>query len=116
MTEAVLELARGLCGPGQDEDTLRRLCDNACKVLSGLLRQGVKPEDCTARFQLAAAWMAMDWLKDSQDWAGVTALSAGDLSVRREGGKDSGKLSRRAMELMAPYIRDTEFVFRGVRG
>ena len=48
--------------------------------------------------------------------SGVTALSAGDMTVRREGGGDSGELFRRAMDLMAPFLRDDGFVFRGVRG
>ena len=48
--------------------------------------------------------------------SGVTALSAGDISVRREGGGEGGTLSQRAMELMAPFLRDDGFVFRGVRG
>lgn len=76
----------------------------------------MRPEDCGEAYRLAAAWLAADWLRDTQGLSGVTALSAGDISVRREGGADSGKLSRRAMELMAPYLRDEGFVFRGVEG
>lgn len=109
-----MALVQGLCGAEQDEEILRLLCANACEVLDGLLRDGVKVEDCGSRYQLAAAWIVMDWLKECGEGAEITALSAGDLTVRREGG--SGKLFRRAMELMAPYIRDPGFVFRGVRG
>lgn len=117
MTEAVLELAKSLCDQGTEEETLRLMCATACQTLDHLLLDGVTAEDCGDSYKLAAAWMVMDWLKDSQDWAGVTALSAGDLTVRRESGqKGSGRLSHRAMELMAPYIRDHAFVFRGVRG
>lgn len=115
MTDAVLEIAKGLC-PGQDEELLKKLCEAACEVLTGLLRDGVKPEDCGGRFALAAAWMAADWIKDCGGTADVTAITAGDMSIRRESGAAGGKLSGRAMELMGPYIRDTGFVFRGVRG
>ncbi len=115
MTDAVLEIVKGLC-PGRDEELLRLLCAAACEALDGLLREDVKPEDCGGRFALAAAWLAADWLRDCGGTSEITALSAGDLSVRRESGASAGRLSGRAMELMAPYIRDAGFVFRGVRG
>lgn len=114
MTDEVLEIAKGLC-PGQDEELLRLLCAAACETLDGLLRDGIAPEDCGGRYPLAAAWIAADWMRDCGG-AEITALTAGDMSVRRESGAASGTLSGRAMELMAPYLRDTGFVFRGVRG
>ena len=116
MTEQVMELVQGLCGPGQDEELMRTLCAGACQVLDGLLRDSVTAQDCLEQYRLAAAWIAMDWLRAGRDWNGVTSLSAGDLTVRREGAGDDGKLSRQAMELMAPYLRDRGFVFRGVKG
>ena len=48
---------------------------------------------------------------------GITALSAGDISVRREAGSGGGAaLIERALALMAPFCRDEGFVFRGVSG
>lgn len=114
MTEQVVELARALGAVGQDEDVLRVLCASACRTLDRRLRPELTAEDCEGAYPLAAAWLAMDWLRSSQGMDGITALSAGDISVRREG--DGGKLSRRAFELMAPWLRDDGFVFRGVRG
>lgn len=116
MTEQVLELVQALCGPGQDEGTLRALCGCACRTLDYRLKEGVSAEDCGEAYPLAAAWLAMDWLRGSRGLDGVTALSAGDLTVRRDGGGDSGKLSGQAMRLMAPFLRDDGFVFRGVKG
>ena len=116
MTERVMELVQALGGAGQDEDMLRTLCASACRMLDRRLKDGVAAEDCEGAYPLAAAWLAMDWLRGSQGLDGVTALSAGDISVRREGGGDSGKLSRRAFALMAPWLRDDGFVFRGVSG
>ena len=116
MTERVMELVRALGGAGQDEDVLRTLCQGACRVLDGRLKDGLTAEDCGGAYPLAAAWMAMDWLRGSQEMDGITALSAGDISIRREGGGDSGRLSRRAMEIMEPYLGSDGFVFRGVDG
>ena len=116
MTEQVLELLQKLGGTGQDEDVLRTLCQNACEALNRRLRDGLTAEDCGNAYPLAAAWIALDWLRGGQGMDGVTYLSAGDLTVRREGGGDDGSLSRRAMELMNPFLRDDGFVFRGGTG
>ena len=117
MTGQVMELVQALGGAGQDEDVLHTLCANACQMLDRRLRDGLGPEDCEGAYPLAAAWLAMDWLRGSQGMDGITSLSAGDISVRREtGGGDGSKLTQRALELMAPYLRDDGFVFRGVRG
>ena len=105
-----------LGGAGQDEDVLRMLCESACRTLDRRLKDGLKAEDCGRAYPLAAAWLALDWLRDSQGMNGVTYLSAGDLTVRREGGGDNGSLSRRAREIMRPFLRDDGFVFRGVKG
>ncbi len=116
MTEQVMALVQALAGAGQDGDVLRMLCANACRTLDRRLKDGLDPEDCHGAYPLAAAWLAMDWLRCGQGLEGVTALSAGDISVRREGGGDGESLSRKAFELMTPYFRDEGFVFRGVRG
>lgn len=116
MTQRVLELVQALSGAGQDEELARTLCAAACQELDRRLRDGVAAEDCGEAYPLAAAWLAMGWLRTAQGLEGVTALSAGDISVRREGGGDGGELSRRALALMAPWLRDEGFVFRGVRG
>ena len=118
MTEQVMELVRALGSAGRDEDVLRMVCAAACRTLDRRLRDGLTAEDCEGAYPLAAAWLAMDWLRGSQGLGldGITALSAGDISVRREGSVDGEKLSDRAFALMAPWLRDDGFVFRGVRG
>ena len=116
MTERVLELLQTLGAAGQDESVLRTLCQNACNMLDRRLRNGLSAEDCGEAYPLAAAWIDLEWLRSGQGMDGVTYLSAGDLTVRREGDGDGETLSRRAMELMRPFLRDDGFVFRGVRG
>ena len=117
MTEQILELVQALGSVGQDEDTLRILCAAACRTLDRRLRDGLAPEDCQGAYPLAAAWIVMDWLRDCRGLEGVTALSAGDISVRREaGGGDGSKLARKAMELMSPFCKNQGFAFRGVEG
>ena len=112
----MLELLQKLGVAGQNEDVLRTLCRNACDMLDRRLKDGLTAGDCGETYPLAAAWIAMEWLRGTQGLDGVTWLSAGDMTVRREGGGDNGSLSRRAMEIMRPYLRDDGFVFRGVKG
>ena len=116
MTEQVLELLRALGGTGQDEAMLRTLCQNACNMLDRRLKNGLTAEDCGEAYPLAAAWIALEWLRGGQGMDGVTWMSAGDLTVRRDGSGDDRALSRRAMEIMSPFLRDDGFVFRGVKG
>ena len=115
MTEQVLELLKKLCAADQDETVMRLLCQAACSRLRGMLASGATLEDCGEMFPLAAAYLIMDWLDDLNDGADITALSAGDLTVRREGGQ-RGRGKEQAMTLLAPWLRDEGFVFRGVRG
>lgn len=118
MTEQVMELVQALGGAGQDEEMLRTLCAAACRTLDRRLKDGLTAEDCDGVYPLAAAWMAMDWLRGSRGMEGITSLTAGNISVRREAGSggDGGNLTQRALELMGPYLRSDGFVFRGVRG
>ncbi len=114
MEEQVLELVQKMGAAAADDAVVRALCRTACGRLDGLLADGVAPEDCGEAYPLAAAWLVRDWLSAMDGGAEITALSAGDMTVRREGG--GGKLAEKAMELMGPYLRDEGFVFRGVRG
>lgn len=114
MRERVLELLHALCRPTLGDEALGALCEAACRKLDGLLADGVTAEDCAQEYLLAAAWTAMAWMEAGGGWEGVTSLSAGDMTVRREGGGRG--LEERALELMRPYLRDQGFVFQGVRG
>ena len=111
-----MELVSALYGPGTDEVVLRTVCAGARAALERRLKDGVTAEQCGEAFPLAAAWLAMDWLRGGGGMDGITALSAGDISVRRDGSGGSGRLAERALAVMAPFLRDEDFAFRGGRG
>lgn len=112
-----MELVQALGGAGQEEELLRTLCSTACRTLDRRLRDGLTAEDCDGAYPLAAAWLVMDWVRGSRGLEGITSLTAGDISVRREGPEGSGgRLSQKALELMRPFLREEGFVFRGVSG
>lgn len=116
MKEEILKLVAALGEVGADSGALDALCAAACKKLDGMLADGVTARDCADAYVPAAAWLVMEWLQAFRAADGVTALSAGDMTVRREGIGGKHTLEQRAMELMAPWLKDRTFVFRGVSG
>lgn len=115
MKEEILKMVESLCRVEADAGVLDTLCKAACRRLDDLLAEGVSAEDCAESYVTAAAWLIAAWIQSSRSWDGVTSLSAGDMTIHRTQGGD-GRLEQRAMELMAPWMRDRNFVFRGVRG
>lgn len=77
------------------------------------------PEDCGEAFLLGAAWLALAGLAAGED-GGVESFRAGDVSIRHRSGTDArarcAALRLQARQVMARYLRDDGFVFRGVPG
>lgn len=119
MTQEIMALCRSL-GAGEDrEELLLPLVQAAQARLAGWLRAGTAPEDCGPAFLMAAALTAVEELERAEgDDRPVTAFTAGDLTIRREadGGRSAGSRGRLARELLAPWLDNTGFCFRGVRG
>ena len=111
MKDEVKELVSALCRPDVGDEALDALCAAACAKLDGMMAEGVTAADCAEAYLPAAAWLVMDWLKDGR---GVTAFSAGDMTVRMD--STQGRLEQQALRLMAPWLKDKNFVFRGVMG
>ena len=100
---------------------LPKLCAAACQELAGKLREGISKEDCEGAFTCAAAWLAAAALISAREGGEeISSLHAGDLSVTKRSGKECSeqymRLRTQAWELMAPYVKDSGFCFRGVRG
>ena len=100
-----------------EEDVLDKLCTAACGEIEGKLREGISKEDCEGAFTCAAAWLAAAALASARlSGEDVSSLRAGDLSVIKRSGAEYERLRKQAWELMAPYVKDSGFCFRGVRG
>ncbi len=113
MEDEVLALAKSLGQIGEKEtQVLGTLCGEACRTLNRRLLPGVTAENCADAYKLAAAWLALAALEESR--GGVRRFSAGDLTIEKDSGGKA--LENRAWALMRPYVRDDDFVFRGVRG
>lgn len=96
-------------------DLAGRLAEVAMGRLDSRLRRDVTPQTCGGCYELAAAWLALAALEVPHGLEGFTSITAGDMSLRREAG-DEGPGEDRAWALMAPYLEDRGFVFRGVEG
>ena len=115
MSEDILALCRAM-GAGEEQDSLLLpLIEGARAELEHLLRRGVAPEECGESFALAAAMLAVDGLAAAQGDGQVSGFTAGELSVQLRGERGSN-LRQQALRLMAPWLGQTGFVFRGVPG
>ena len=117
MTEEIMALCKAMGAADSQEELLVPLIRAVLPALEGRLKAGVTVEDCGAAFPLAAAMVVMDGLERTCGGGSVTAFTAGDVSIRT-GSQRSGtsSLMAQAERLMAPWLGETGFAFRGVRG
>ena len=118
MLEEITAIASELShATASEENVLDKLCTAACGEIEGKLREGISKEDCEGAFICAAAWLAAAALSSARvTGEEVSSLRAGDLSVTKRSAAEYERLRRQAWELMAPYVKDSGFCFRGVRG
>ena len=118
MTEEIMALCRTMGAEEDQEELLLPLVQAVSDQLAARLRGGAAPEGCGPAFSLAAM-MVMDKLAGmtGERGGGVTSFTAGDLTIRRDGGSGTEKsLSQQAEELLAPWLGDAGFCFQGVDG
>lgn len=116
MTQRIVALCREMgAGEGQEE-LLLLLAQTVERDLALRLKPGVQPEDCSCAFPLAAAMLVLDALEIcSGSMENVTSFTAGDLTIRKEAGSGRERHDQ-AMRLLAPWLGETGFCFRGVKG
>ena len=122
MTEEILALAATLSQPAEEQrELLRLLCTAAQRELTAKLKEGCTAEECGESFLCAAALLAAANFH-SVTAAGGDAVSfaAGSVSVNTGGSSEQAKraalLRRQAKRLLAGWLKDDGFAFRGVKG
>jgi len=115
MTEEILILCKAMGATQEQEDLLYPLIQTACAALESRLKPGVTAADCGEAFPLAAAMVAMDGLEQAMGGGQVTSFTAGEVSIRTGAGGGSTR-SAQAERLLAPWLGETGFAFRGVKG
>jgi len=114
MTEEIMALCKAMGATDDQEELLLPLVRAAEESLTARLRVGISPVDCGSAFPLAAAMVAMEGLEGAAGISGVTSFTAGEVSIRTGGG--SAARTAQAERLLAPWLGETGFAFRGVRG
>lgn len=97
----------------EQEALLRLLCTAASADLESRLRQGVRPEDCETDFVAAASLYALASLSQTDETAGFSSFTIGDVTVHPGDGSAARCLKEQAERIIAPYSAD-RFVFQGV--
>lgn len=116
MTAEILALCRAM-GAGDDQEALlQALAGAVVPALEGRLKAGVAPADCGAAFPLAAAMAVMDGLERAAGSDRVASFTAGDVSIRTAQSGAGTSLLALAERLLAPWLGETGFAFRGVDG
>ena len=115
--EDIYTAAAAICGA--ESDFLRLLCTAAEEELTFRLKSDISPGDIEDVFIAAAALIAVSMFNGANSGTeGVKSFSAGELSVTYFGGESTdssgGSLRETAEMLIARYVDDNGFDFRGI--
>lgn len=121
MNTQIYENALGLLGGDcSSACALESACSAAANELSARLRDDIKVEDIRENFVSAAAVLAVSlfiMLDDCGDWS---SFKAGNISVSRRGSGSmrgsASALRTQAETMLGDALKDSGFIFRGVRG
>ena len=122
MNEQIVTLAQTISGAAEAEQALlEQLCAASAREWESRLQEGVAPEDCGAAFVCAAALSAAAGLSTARSGGDtITSFKAGQISVSGMAAAEidsaANGLRLQAEMLMAPFIRDDQFCFKGVPG
>lgn len=107
--------------PAESGGILKAVCASAAAELESRLRKGVSSGEIQELFVTAAGMLALSMYLELAAVPGdrVGSFSAGNLSVRLDGGTVSAsaaKLRKYAENMLAAYLDGGGFEFVGVRG
>ncbi len=112
---AAYPFAAAAAGSGADETLLRALCAAAASELEARLREGVSAEALGEKFSLAAGVLAASMYCAAGRPEQIRAFRAGQVSAEYAAATPE-TLRAAAETLLAAYLTDRGFDFRGVRG
>lgn len=92
------------------------LCYNAVEELEEMLVKNVAVSRCGGRLSTAASAIAFYKYTVIEENSNVNSFKAGDITVNYSDKKEFAKnYLQQCMKSIAPYIKDNNFVFRGVK-
>lgn len=117
MTDAMMALVEQvLSANGGLEAGLREALLPACeRALRARLRAGVVPEeDCPEVFALGVALLMLEQGEQVREVGGISSFTAGDLTITQGEGGTAALPTRRALDLLGPWLAGEGFAFRRV--
>ena len=100
----------------EQAENYKWLCCNAVEELEEMLVKDVDISRCSGRLSAAASAMAFYKYIIFEENSNVNSFKAGDITVNYS---DRGEFAKnnlqQCMKSIAPYIKDSNFVFRGVK-
>lgn len=101
----------------QDEaEKYRWLCNNAVEELNEMLVDNVDLSVCSGRLSATASAMAFYKYTMIAEGNNVNSFKAGDITVNCSSDKEFAKeYLQQCLKSIAQYIKDENFVFRGVK-
>ncbi len=100
----------------EEAEKYRWLCNNAVEELNEMLVKGIDKEACSGRLTATAGAIAFyKYSVISQD-GNVNSIKAGEITVNCTPlNQYAGEYLNQCMKSIAPYVKDKNFLFRGVK-
>ncbi|MEE0930155.1 MAG: hypothetical protein UIM53_04075 [Acutalibacteraceae bacterium] len=100
----------------EQAENYKWLCCNAVEELEEMLVKDVDISRCSGRLSAAASAMAFYKYIIIEENSNVNSFKAGDITVNySDRGEFAKNYLQQCMKSIAPYIKDSNFVFRGVK-
>lgn len=94
----------------------RWLCNNAIEELDEMLVKGIDKDACSGRLSAAASSIAFYKYSVISQGGNVNSVKAGEITVNCTPLKQyASEYFNQCMKSIAQYIKDSNFVFRGVK-
>ena len=106
-----------LTGLTQEEaEQYRWLCNNAVEELEEMLVKGIDKEACSGRLSATASAIAFYKYSVISQGSNVNSVKAGEVTVNCTPLKTyAQEYLNQCMKSIAPFIKDSNFMFRGVK-
>lgn len=100
----------------EEAEQYRWLCNNAVEELDEMLVKGIDKEACSGRLSATASAIAFYKYSVISQGSNVNSVKAGEVTVNCIPLKQyAQEYLNQCMKSIAPFIKDSNFVFRGVK-
>lgn len=100
----------------EEAEKYRWLCNNAVEELNEMLVKGIDKEACSGRLSATASALAFYKYSVISQSGNVNSVKAGEITVNCTPlNQYASEYLNQCMKSIAPYVKDKNFLFRGVK-